>query len=186
MSDAFQATLPRTEKFYLFMLRVFVGWSFTYSSIDDEIRNPRFTATHVVPVANQPGIFHFFFSIFAQPDVAPIIGFLVSYGHFLVGLAILFGFMFRLSASIGIVLMALYFLVQLHLPDPDMANHSIFIAPIVYAYRMGVPSWFTIYEHHLVWLVILAYLLYRHAGHIWGLDSVAVRIPFVKRLRICN
>ena len=186
MSDAFQAILPRTEKFYLFMLRVFVGWSFTYSSIDDEIRNPRFTATHVVPVANQPGVFHFFFSIFAQPDIAPVIGILVPYGHFLVGLAILFGFMFRISASVGIVLMALYWLVQFHLADPDMAQHSIFIAPIVYAYRMGVPGWFTMYEHHLIWLTILAYLLYRHAGHVWGLDGLVTRIPSLKRLWIFN
>jgi thiosulfate dehydrogenase [quinone] large subunit len=34
-----------------------------------------------------------------------------------------------------------------------------------------------IVDYHIVYATILAYLIYKHAGLVWGLDALAAKIP---------
>ena len=95
---------------------------------------------------------------FTTPAWAPIITFLVGYGHLLIGLSLIFGLMVRVSASFGILLMLTYWTA--HMDFPFIENKNNFIL-----------------DFHLVYAGVLVYLIAKRAGHVWGLDAVAERLP---------
>jgi thiosulfate dehydrogenase [quinone] large subunit len=90
--------------------------------------------------------------------VAPVVTFLVGYGHLLIGLSLLVGLMVRFSGAFGILLMLLYWLAHMDFPYIENANNFIV-------------------DYHIVYASVLGYLIYKHAGHVWGLDALASRIP---------
>jgi thiosulfate dehydrogenase [quinone] large subunit len=79
----------------------------------------------------------------------------------LIGLSLLVGFMVRVSASFGIVLMLVYWMA--HMDFPFIENRNNFII-----------------DFHIVYVCVLGYLIYKHAGHIWGLDAVFSRVPLFR------
>ena len=101
--------------------------------------------------------FHNLFAIFTTPSVAPIVTFLVGYGHLLIGLSLLVGFMVRISASFGILLLLVYWMAHMDFPYIENANNFIV-------------------DYHIVYASILGYLIYKRAGHVWGLDALASRV----------
>jgi thiosulfate dehydrogenase [quinone] large subunit len=184
MLDSLAATRGRYEYFFIFAYRIFAGWLFFYSSLSNEIFNPLFVATHVVPVVKEPGVFYSFFTLLAAPEVAPAIGFCVMYGHLLIGLSLLSGFMVRVSASAGTVLMILYWLVGIKPFSLHVVGHATVIVPLVLAYRVVLNVGGMVFDIHILWSIILIYVILSHAGHVWGLDAWAVTKPFLRRLRI--
>ena len=84
--------------------------------------------------------------------------FLVGYGHLLIGLSLLVGFMVRISASFGILLLLVYWMAHMDFPYIENANNFIV-------------------DYHIVYASILGYLIYKRAGHVWGLDALASKIP---------
>jgi thiosulfate dehydrogenase (quinone) large subunit len=178
--------MPRqTEQYFLFVFRLFMGWVF-FSTLSDELLNPRFVPTHVVPVLNKAVVFHPFFSMLATPTVAPVIGFLVMYGHLLIGLSLFVGLMVRASASFGIALMILYWLADLRLPNLHVVGHATVVVPLVLIYRIGMALGVTVLSIHILYSVILVYLILGRAGQVWGLDALAVKFPFWRTLRVSN
>lgn len=105
--------------------------------------------------------FHDFFSMFTTPNLAPFITFMVSWGHLLIGLSLLVGLMVRVSASFGIMLMLLYWMA--HMDFPYIENRNNFIV-----------------DYHIVYAGVLGYLIYKHAGHVWGLDRPVSRLPLFR------
>jgi thiosulfate dehydrogenase (quinone) large subunit len=93
--------------------------------------------------------------------LAPIVTFLVSWGHLLIGLSLLVGLMVRVSAAFGIMLMLLYWLA--HMDFPYIENTNNFIV-----------------DYHIVYASILGYLIYKHAGYVWGLDRLISRVPLFR------
>jgi thiosulfate dehydrogenase [quinone] large subunit len=102
--------------------------------------------------------FHDLFAIFTGPSIAPIVTFLVGYGHLLIGLSLLVGLMVRVSAAFGILLMFTYWLAHMDFPYIENSNNLIV-------------------DYHIVYASVLGYLMYKHAGHAWGLDALAAKIP---------
>jgi thiosulfate dehydrogenase (quinone) large subunit len=96
-----------------------------------------------------------------DPNLAPIVTFLVSWGHLLIGLSLLVGLMVRVSAAFGIMLMLLYWLA--HMDFPYIENTNNFIV-----------------DYHIVYASILGYLIYKHAGYVWGLDRLISRVPLFR------
>ena len=143
------------EKTFIFLLRMLMAWTFLYAASHQGIFAPEWSISEFL---NRTKTFHDFFSVFTTPSVAPIITFLVSWGHLLIGLSLLVGLMVRVSASFGIVLMLVYWMA--HMDFPFIENKNNFII-----------------DSHVVYASVLGYLIYKHAGHVWGLDGFASKIP---------
>jgi thiosulfate dehydrogenase [quinone] large subunit len=145
------------EKRFVFLLRMLMAWTFLYAA-SHQVFVADFS---VVGFLNHTKTFHDFFAIFTGPSVAPIVTFLVAYGHLLIGLSLLVGLMVRISAFFGILLLLMYWMA--HMDFPYIENTNNFIV-----------------DYHIVYATVLGFLMYKAAGHVWGLDAVASRIPLFR------
>jgi thiosulfate dehydrogenase [quinone] large subunit len=127
-----------------------MAWIFLYAA-SHQIFAPNFS---VAGFLGQTKTFHGLFSLFTGPVAAPITSALVSYGHLLIGLSLLFGLMTRVSSAFGIALMILYWMA--HMDWPYISNTNNFIM-----------------DEHLIYAGVLFTLMVKHAGHVWGLDGWA-------------
>jgi thiosulfate dehydrogenase [quinone] large subunit len=152
-----EATLRPGEKILVLLLRLLMAWTFLYAA-SHQVFVPGWS---VVGFLDHTKTFHDLFAVFTGPSVAPVITVLVAYGHLLIGLSLLVGLMVRVSAAFGILLMLVYWLA--HMDFPYIENTNNFIV-----------------DYHIVYAGVLGYLIYQHAGHVWGLDALASRIPLFR------
>ena len=96
--------------------------------------------------------------------MAPVVSFMVAYGHLLIGLSLLCGLMVRLSAGVGIFMMLIYWMA--HMDFPYIGDTNSFII-----------------DFHIVDALVLGLLIATRAGHVWGLDAWAARLPVVSEHR---
>src|ERR1700682_686876 len=149
------ATIDRS---LIVFFRLAMGWTFLYAA-SHQVFDPQFT---VVGFLNHTKTFHNLFTVFTTPTMAPITTFLVEYGHLLIGLSLVFGFMVRISASFGVVLMLIYWMAHMDWPFVENKNNFIF-------------------DYHLVYAGVLVYLIAKRAGHVLGLDGLLEQVPFITR-----
>ncbi|MGH7000677.1 MAG: hypothetical protein ACREEA_04160 [Stellaceae bacterium] len=106
--------------------------------------------------------FHDFFAAFAAPAVLPLTNFLMKWGHLLIGLSLVSGLLVRVSGPFGILLMITYYFA--HMDWPFVEDHTnLFV------------------DFHLVYAIVLVYLIAHNAGHIWGLDGLLEQLHVVER-----
>ena len=146
------------ERTLIVFFRLAMGWTFLYAA-SHQVFDPEFT---VVGFLSHTKTFHNLFVVFTTPTMAPITTFLVEYGHLLIGLSLVFGFMVRISASFGVVLMLIYWMAHMDWPFVENKNNFIF-------------------DYHLVYAGVLVYLIAKRAGHVLGLDGLLDQLPFVTR-----
>jgi thiosulfate dehydrogenase [quinone] large subunit len=144
-------TETKLDKGIILVLRVLVGWTFLYAGSWQIVQN--YSAggflSHVVT-------FHNFFSYFTTPTMMPITDFLMKWGHLLIGLSLVSGFMVRASGPFAILLMVTYHFA--HMDWPFIENHTnLFV------------------DFHLVYATIVVYLMAHSAGHVFGLDGLVDR-----------
>lgn len=151
-------TESRADRCFAFIFRLLMAWTFLYAA-SDQVLNPKFS---IAGLLRNTKTFHDFFALFATPEVIPTVTFLVAWGHLLIGLSLLAGFLLRLSVPFGIALMLIYWLAQMDWPY--VTNKTNFII-----------------DFHVVYAVVLGYLLAKRAGHVWGLDGWAAGQPFFER-----
>jgi thiosulfate dehydrogenase [quinone] large subunit len=149
---------PIGDKRFVFSFRMLMAWTFLYAASHQGIFAPDWS---VAGFLTHTKTFHDFFSVFTTPSVAPVVTFLVSWGHLLIGLSLLVGLMVRVSASFGIALMLAYWMA--HMDFPYIENPNNFIV-----------------DYHIVYATVLGYLFYKSAGHVWGLDHLVSKIPFFR------
>lgn len=143
------------DRVIIFLLRIMVGWLFLYAGSWQILQN--YSAAGLL---NHVVTFHDFFAHFATPTMLPITNFLMKWGHFLIGLSLVFGLLVRVSGPFGILLMVTYHFA--HMDWPFIENHlSLFV------------------DYHLVYAVVIVYLMAHNAGRVWGLDALAVRLPTI-------
>jgi thiosulfate dehydrogenase [quinone] large subunit len=151
----------RTSTFdrgFILFMRLAMAWTFLYAA-----SHQVFAANwSVAGFLNRTKTFHDVFALFATPSAAPVVSFLVSYGHLLIGLSLLVGLMVRVSASFGIALLLLYWAA--HMDWPYIENRNNFVL-----------------DYHIVYAAVLVYLIAKHAGHVWGLDAWAAKLPWFER-----
>jgi thiosulfate dehydrogenase [quinone] large subunit len=150
-------TDTRTDKALILFFRFTMAWTFLYAA-SHQVFVPSFT---VVGFLKTTKTFHDQFAYFTTPEIAPITSFLVEYGHLLIGLSLLTGLMVRLSASFGILLMGIYWMA--HMDWPFVENNANFL-----------------FDFHLVYAGVLVFLIYKRAGHVFGLDGWVEKLPFMK------
>jgi thiosulfate dehydrogenase (quinone) large subunit len=145
------------ERNLIVFFRLTMAWTFLYAA-SHQVFDPGWS---VVGFLSHTKTFHDLFAVFTTPTMAPITTFLVEYGHLLIGLSLLFGFMVRVSASFGVMLMVIYWMA--HMDWPFIENKNNFIV-----------------DYHVVYSVVLIYLMVEHAGHVWGLDGWLAKGAFVR------
>ena len=149
--------MPTTEKSLILFFRLTMAWTFLYAA-SHQVFVPDFS---VVGFLSHTKTFHNLFVIFTTPTMAPITTILVEYGHLLIGLSLLTGLMVRVSAAFGVMLMGIYWMA--HMDWPFIENTNNFIV-----------------DYHVVYAGVLVYLIYKRAGHVFGLDALAEHVAYVK------
>ncbi|MFI4994755.1 MAG: DoxX family membrane protein [Hyphomicrobiales bacterium] len=148
----------RSDGKFILAFRLLMAWTFLYSA-SHQVFNPKFSAAGFL---RQTKTFHDVYAVLAAPSLDPILTFLVSYGHLLIGLSLLVGFMVRVSASCGIALLMLYWTAHMDWPYIENTNNLIV-------------------DYHIVYATLLVYLVAKRAGHVWGLDAWAESLPVVQK-----
>src|SRR5262245_51642321 len=146
------------ERALIVYLRVAIGWTFLYAGIH-HLLDPSWS---VAGFLSHTKTFHDVYAVFATPAVAPVITFLVNWGHLLIGLSLISGLMVRVSGVFAILLMLMYWTA--HMDFPYVENKNSFII-----------------DYHPIYAGVIAYLIAKRAGHIWGLDAWAEKLQFFKR-----
>jgi thiosulfate dehydrogenase [quinone] large subunit len=150
-------TDSNAERTLVLVLRLLMAWTFIYAA-----SHQAFVANFsVVGFLNSTKTFHDFFMIFTAPAIAPVVSFLVAWGHLLIGLSLLVGLMVRVSAVFGIALLMMYWMA--HMDWPFIENKNNFII-----------------DYHAVYSVVLVYLIVKRAGHVWGLDGWVAKLPLMR------
>src|SRR3984893_674849 len=142
------------ERNMIVFFRLAMAWTFLYAA-SHQVFDPNFT---VAAFLSHTKTFHDMYAVFTTPSVSPTITFLVSYGHLLIGLSLLFGLMVRLSAAFGVALLLIYWTA--HMDWPFIENTNNFII-----------------DYHIVYATMCVYLIVERAGHVWGLDAWAEKLP---------
>ena len=135
-----------------------MAWTFLYAA-SHQVFDPHFS---IVGFLSHTKTFHDLYAGFTKPAVAPILTFLVSYGHLLIGLSLAVGFMVRVSAAFGIMLMIMYWTAHMDFPFIENTNNFLL-------------------DYHLVYAGVLVFLIAKSAGHVWGLDGIVERLPLLQR-----
>ena len=146
-----------SERTFIVFFRLAMGWTFLYAA-SHQIFDSNWS---IVGFLSNTKTFHDVFAVFMTPTLAPIVTFLVEYGHLLIGLSLVSGLMVRVSASFGILLMIMYWMAHMDFPYIENKNNFIF-------------------DYHIVYAGVLGYLIVKRAGHVWGLDAWAEKLSFVK------
>lgn len=149
-------TETKLDRGIILVLRLLMGWTFLYAGawqIWDNFDTAKFL-DHVVT-------FHNFFSIFAQPAVLPITDLLVKWGHLLIGLSLISGFLVRVSGPFGVLLMITYYFA--HMKFPYIEEPVNFLV-----------------DYHLVYATVIVYLIAHRAGHVFGLDGLVEHMQLDK------
>jgi thiosulfate dehydrogenase [quinone] large subunit len=147
----------RGERAVILFLRLTMAWTFLYAA-----SHQVFVTWSVADFLNSTKTFHWLYVNFTGPGIAPLLTFVVGYGHLLIGLSLLLGLAVRLSSIFGIALMLLYWTA--HMDFPYISNNLNFIV-----------------DEHVVFAGVLVLLIVERAGHIWGLDSWAATLDVVRR-----
>ena len=137
----------RMENCVILYLRFLMGWTFLYAAIH-HFGDGKF----VEGFLGHTKTFHDVYAPLTASTIVPILTFLVEYGHLLIGLSLISGFLVRISAPFAILMMVLYWTA--HMDYPYIENHNNFLV-----------------DYHIVYAVILLILLVKNAGHVWGLDG---------------
>ena len=119
------------QKFFLFLLRVTVGWMFFYAGIT-KVLDPQWSAEGYLKGAKA---FSWFFQILLDPSVLPIINFMNKWGLTILGISLILGLFVRFSSLLGVLLMALYY-IALGFPYPNphsyiVDEHIIYITILI-------------------------------------------------------
>ena len=146
------------ERAYIVFFRIAMGWTFLYAA-SHQVFDPKW---NVVGFLTHTKTFHDLFAIFTTPLMAPTTTFLVQYGHLLIGLSLVFGLLVRISATFGLVLMLIYWMA--HLDWPFVENKNNFIL-----------------DYHIVYAGLLGFLIFKRAGHVFGLDGWVDRLQIIAR-----
>lgn len=148
----------RLQPAFVLFFRLAMAWTFLYAA-STQVLNPNWSVADFLKATRT---FHDVYGVFTGAAIAGVVTFLVAWGHLLIGLSLAVGLMVRVSATVGGILMLLYWAAYMDFP------------------YVGGDENFVV-EFHLVYAVILFYLAAVSAGHVFGLDPIAARSGFARR-----
>jgi thiosulfate dehydrogenase [quinone] large subunit len=156
MSNTYPA--PGAQKALVLFFRFAMAWTFLYAA-SHQVFDPSWS---VAGFLKGTKTFHDLYAPIGDSRFAPLLTFLVAYGHLLIGLSLAVGLMVRVSASFGILLMLLYWTAHMNFPYIENSNNFLL-------------------DFHIVYAGVLVYLIAARAGHLWGLDAWAEKLKFIER-----
>ena len=106
--------------------------------------------------------FHDIYAPLTAPAVSPILTFLVSWGHLLIGLSLISGLLVRVSGVFGVALLLTYWTA--HMDFPYIENVNSYLV-----------------DYHIVYCGVLVYLIVKRAGHVFGLDGWVSSLAMVQQ-----
>ncbi len=109
------------QNFSLFLLRVTLGWLMFYAGIT-KILAGGFSAEGYIKGAKT---FPEFYNYLLQPGILPAVNLLVEWGLLLIGVSLILGIFVRISAPLGMLMMALLYFPILSFPYPN--DHSYIV-----------------------------------------------------------
>lgn len=145
-----------TNKLSLLALRLAMGWFYFYAGIT-KVLDPEWSAAGYLK--NAKG-FTAFYQWMLDPSILPVVNFFNEWGLTLLGVSLILGIFVRLSSSLGMVLMLLYYLA-LGFPFP---NAHAFIV-----------------DEHIIYIAALFVLASQRAGTVWGLETWCAELPICKK-----
>ena len=92
-------TQSTTDRSFILVFRLLMAWTFLYAA-SHQVFNPKFSAAAFL---SHTKTFHDVYAVLATPAADPVLTFLVSYGHLLIGLSLLVGLRERQSTPAGIL-----------------------------------------------------------------------------------
>ncbi|MGV8954247.1 MAG: DoxX family membrane protein [Cypionkella sp.] len=141
---------------FLLALRLLLAWTFLYAA-SHQVFDPAFS---IVGFLTHTKTFNGLFMLFTGPQIAPVVSFLVAYGHLAIGLSLLSGLLVRISAPVGAAILMFYWMA--HMDFPFISDTNNFLV-----------------DFHVIYAVVLVYLAVKGAGRIYGLDGWLAQQQFV-------
>ena len=139
--------MTKVQKYLLLLLRLSLGWLFFYAGIT-KVLNPEWSAAGYLKATQTLPELYTWLSL---PTNISWVNFLNEWGLTLLGLSLIVGLWVKWSGSLGVLLMALYYIPILHFPY--VGYHSLLI------------------DEHVIYSLGLLILVSFRAGHFWGLDA---------------
>ena len=113
----------KTDKLYIFALRVALGILFFYAGIT-KVLNPGWSAAGYLKGAKT---LTEFYNFLLQPNMLPVVNFVNEWGLTLLGVSLLLGVFVRLSSKLGALLMLLYYIPILNFPYVGTGTTSFLV-----------------------------------------------------------
>ena len=136
--------MKNVQQWWLFALRISLGWLFFYAGITKVI-NPDWSAEGFL---NNASTFPGLYAWFASPGVLPVTNALNEWGLTLIGAALFIGAFVRPAGYLGAVMMVLYYFPGMEFPK---VNTHYFLV-----------------DYHIIIALSLLVLASFKAGHVWG------------------
>ncbi len=149
-----------SQKLFLFLLRIALGWVFFYAGIT-KLMNPSWSAEGYLKGAKTFGDFY---AWLLQPQTLPIINFVNEWGLTLLGVSLIFGVFVRLSSVFGAILMLLYYFPVLTFP---YIKTTAFLV-----------------DEHIIYALVLLFFASIRAGRVWGLERWCTSLPICSRFGV--
>jgi thiosulfate dehydrogenase [quinone] large subunit len=143
------------ERSLILLMRLSIGWVFLYAGITQALLTSNWSAAGFL---QHTKTFHALYAPIATSSLLPLIDFCVKWGHLLIGLSLIFGLLVRVSGIFGVLLMLVYWSAHLDFPYVDTPLNFIL-------------------DEHIVYAIVIAYLMAVRAGHVFGLDGWIGRQP---------
>jgi thiosulfate dehydrogenase (quinone) large subunit len=136
------------DRRFLLTFRILMGWVFLYAGLS-QVTSSDFSTSQFLAHTKT---FHALYAPLTAPAIAPVLTFLVSWGHLLIGLSLVSGLLVRVSGVFGVALMMTYWTA--HMDFPYIESHVNLLI-----------------DYHIVYAVLISYLVAVNAGHAFGLDG---------------
>ena len=148
-----------TERFLIVLFRLIIGWTFLWGAIH-HFGDSKFVAEFL----SQTKTFHFLYGPMVTPAITPALTFLIEYGQMLIGLSLISGLLVRASSPFAILLLLLFWTGHMNFPYLESVNKFLV-------------------DFHVTYAGLCVYLMMKNAGHVFGLDAWAERLPLVRQSR---
>src|SRR5579862_3110867 len=136
------------DRKFVLAFRLLMGWTFLYAGAWQVLSSDFSAASFLAHTKT----FHDVYAPLTSPAIAPVLTFLVSWGHLLIGLSLVSGLLVRVSGPFGVALLLTYWTA--HMDFPYIETHVNLLI-----------------DYHIVYSVLLGYLIAANAGHAFGLDG---------------
>ena len=150
--------MTKSQKLFLFLARIALGWLFFYAGIT-KVLNPNWSAAGYLRGVKT---FTGFYDWLLTPTILPTVNFINEWGLTLLGVSLILGIFVRLSSVLGAALMILYYLPILDFPY--VGEHSYLV------------------DEHIIYALTLLYFAAVRAGRVMGLENWCSRLPICLRI----